>query len=176
MGEQQIASIEASLARLSQLMPAMPTQGVLFLRLVSLLAHQIDTMLEHHIRPHGLGEGEFRVLASLYSQPDGTAHPGDLCTRAAKSPANMSRITDALVERGLITRVPSEEDRRRWVLGITDKGAALVRRALPDLHDPVRQMCAGLSEREMQRMIGHLKQCILDLEGAMAGAGVEAGA
>ncbi len=70
-------------------------------------------MLDHEIRPFGLAEAEFRVLTTLFSQPQGVAHPSDLCMRASQSPANMSRICDALVNRDLITRVLSLHDRRR---------------------------------------------------------------
>lgn len=166
MVKQQIASIEASLVRLSQLLPGTPRDEVLLVRLVLLLAQHVNLMLEHQIRPHGLGDGEFRVLVALYSQPQGTANPSELCARAAQSPANMSRITDALVDHDLITRVASEEDRRRWVLGITDKGVALVRRVVPQLHGPVRQMCAGLPPRDLKRVIAQLKQCLTDLDAA----------
>jgi len=87
----------------------------------------------------GLAEAEFRVLTTLFSQPDGVAHPGDLCSRADQSPANMSRICDALVGRDLITRVLSDQDRRRMVLRITEQGEELVRELLPKCSS----LCAG---------------------------------
>jgi DNA-binding MarR family transcriptional regulator len=78
------------------------------------------------IRPFGLAEAGFRVLTTLFSQPDGAAHPSDLWARAEQSPANMSRISDALVSRELITRVFSVRDRRRMVLRITINAADTV--------------------------------------------------
>jgi len=67
----------------------------------------------------------------LFSQPDGVAHPGELCASAAQSPANMTRVADGLCERGLITRIASEQDRRRTILRITSAGEALARELLP---------------------------------------------
>ena len=139
-------------------------------RLVLFLAHDIGLMLEHLIRPFGLGEGEFRVLTALYSQPHSTAHPGDLCSRAAQSPANMSRITDALVERKLITRVPSAQDRRKLVLKITKQGEALVHRALPAIFEPLRLLCGEQSKAEQERMIAELKNMVVRLD-AVTGTG-----
>ena len=166
MHAEQIASLEANLARLGQLLPDMPRRELLLVRLVRNLAQDIGLMLEHKVRPHGLGEGEFRVLAALYSQPQGTAHPGDLCVRTTQSPANMSRITDALFEQALITRLPSADDRRKLVLSITAKGTELVRRTMPELFGPLRHLCGHLSPEDQERMIGQLKECLIRMEAA----------
>src|ERR1019366_3647210 len=118
----QFQKLEANLERLRGRMPDLPTSCVLLSRLLQHLGRGMSAMLEHEIRPCGLTEAEFRVLTTLFSQPDGVANPGDLCSRAAQSPANMSRICDALVGRDLITRVLSDQDRRRMVLRITPQG------------------------------------------------------
>jgi MarR family transcriptional repressor of emrRAB len=115
-------------------------------------------MLEQQIRPFGLAEAEFRVLTTLFSQPDGVAHPSDLCSRAAQSPANMSRICDALVSRGLITRVLSAHDRRRMVLRITEQGEDLVRRLLPVMFVPLRRLFAEFPEAQQRDLILKLKR------------------
>ena len=83
----------------------------------------------------------------------GVAHPSDLCARAAQSPANMSRISDALVSRNLITRVLSVQDRRRMVLRITEEGEDLVRRLLPTMFVSLRGMLAEFSESEQDQLI-----------------------
>jgi MarR family transcriptional regulator, negative regulator of the multidrug operon emrRAB len=102
----------------------------------------------------------------LFSQPDGVAHPSDLCARAAQSPANMSRISDALVRRDLITRVLSVHDRRRMVLRITEQGEDLVRGLLPKLFVPLRGMLAEFSESEQRLLISQLKRLHANLEEA----------
>jgi len=154
----EIELIEASLARLRNRIPELPLDDVLILRLILLLAHDFGRMLELRIRPHGLGEAEFRVLTALYSQPDGIAHPSDLCARASQSPANMSRISDALVRQGLITRFNSESDRRRMVLRITADGEALVREILPPMFDRLRELYRTHSDADKHQLIGLLKR------------------
>ena len=121
-------------------------------------------MLEQQIRPFGLTEAEFRVLTALFSQPEGAAHPSELCARTSQSPANMSRISDALVERDLITRLSSEQDRRRMVLRITAQGEELVRRLLPLLFAPLRELFKDLSDAEQQQLIAQLKRLGMKLE------------
>ena len=152
--------IEASLARLSARMPELPLDDVLILRLILLLAHDFGRTLEHRIRPHGLGEAEFRVLTALFSQPDGIAHPSDLCARASQSPANLSRISDALVRHEWITRGACESDRRRMVLRITPKGEALVREILPPMFLGLRELYRNHTVEEKHAMIDWLKRLV----------------
>ena len=166
MIKQQLESMEANLARLSLLMPELPKNEILMVRLVLILAHDLGMMLEQVLRPFGLGEGEFRVLTALFSQPQSMAHPGDLCMRALQKPANMSRITDALVKRDLITRVPSAQDRRKLVLRITKKGVALVHRALPDVFAPLQHLCSKTSVKDQERMIAELRDMLMRLHAA----------
>src|ERR1700704_1990342 len=129
--DSQIDKLETNLRALSARMPDLPFNEILLCRLMLHLGREMAAEFEQQIRPFGLAEAEFRVLTTLFSQPEGVAHPSDLCARAAQSPANMSRICDALVSRDLITRVLSSHDRRRMVLRITDQGEELVRRLLP---------------------------------------------
>src|ERR1700690_1273204 len=100
------------------------------------------------LKPFGLVEAEFRVLTTLFSQPDGAAHPTDLCVRASQRAANMSRISDALVERGLITRGSSVQDRRKMILKITTQGEAFVRDLLPKLGAPLFELLKDIPEAE----------------------------
>jgi MarR family transcriptional repressor of emrRAB len=147
-------------------MPDLPFTEILLCRLLLHMGREMATSFEQRIRPFGLAEAEFRVLTTLFSQPDGVAHPSDLCARASQSPANMSRISDALVRQNLITRVPSAQDRRRMVLHITEQGEELVRRLLPKLAAPLRGMLAEFSESEQRLMISLLKRLHANLEEA----------
>jgi MarR family transcriptional repressor of emrRAB len=150
--------LEASLRALSARVPDLPFSGILLCRLVLHLGREMAAGFEQKLRPFGLAEAEFRVLTTLFSQPDGVAHPSDLCARADQSPANMSRISDALVSRHLITRVLSVQDRRRMVLRITEQGEDLVRQLLPKLFVSLRGMLAEFSESELSLLISQLKR------------------
>lgn len=155
--ETQFDKLEKNLLALSTRMPDLPFNEVMLCRLTMHLGREMATMLDQQIRPFGLAEAEFRVLTTLFSQPDGVAHPSDLCARTAQSPANMSRICDALVSRDLITRVMSAHDRRRMVLRITERGEELVRQLLPTMFGPLRDLYSGISEEDQRHLISHLK-------------------
>jgi MarR family transcriptional repressor of emrRAB len=164
--DSQFDKVEANLRALRARVPDLPFTEVLLCRLVLHMGRDMAAGFEQKIRPFGLVEAEFRVLTTLFSQPEGMAHPSDLCARAGQSPANMSRISDALVRRDLITRVPSLQDRRRMVLRITDQGEDLVRRLLPKLFVPLRGMLAEFSESELLVLISQLRRLHAILEHA----------
>jgi MarR family transcriptional regulator, negative regulator of the multidrug operon emrRAB len=160
----QIELMEANLQNLKQRMPDLPVSGILLCRLVLHIGREMAARFEQQIKPFGLAEAEFRVLTTLFSQPEGVAHPSDLCALASQSPANMSRISDALVARGLITRMSSVHDRRRLVLRITEEGEEFVRQLLPKLHQPLRRMLKDFPEVEQRQLAVQLKRLAAELD------------
>jgi MarR family transcriptional repressor of emrRAB len=160
----QFELMEANLQNLGVRVPDVPATGILMCRLLLHVGREMTAMFEQQLRPFGLTEAEFRVLTTLFSQPEGVAHPGDLCIRASQSPANMSRISDALLARNLITRDSSVQDRRRMVLRITDEGAQFVRALLPKIWAPLRHMTKDFSESEQRQLIVLLKRLGLKLD------------
>jgi MarR family transcriptional repressor of emrRAB len=160
----QIELMEANLQNLKQRMPDLPVNGILLCRLVLHIGREMAARFEQQMKPFGLAEAEFRVLTTLFSQPEGVAHPSDLCARTSQSPANMSRISDALVARGLITRVSSVHDRRRMVLRITEEGEEFVRQLLPKLHQPLRRMLKDFPEAEQRQLADQLKRLAAELD------------
>jgi DNA-binding MarR family transcriptional regulator len=172
----QIQKLEAQLEQLRARLPDLPVPAVLLSRLLQHLGRGMASLFEQQIRPFGLVEAEFRVLTTLFSQPDGIAHPSELSARTSQSPANMSRISDALVSRDFITRVSSVQDRRKMVLRITEQGEELVRRALPTLLAPLHEMFEEFTEEELRHLVGQLKRLSSKLDAAFARHGPERGA
>ena len=134
------------------------------LRLLVLLGREISTLLEQALRPHGLNETDFRTLMILFSQPNGVAHPSELCGSVAQSPANMTRVADGLCERGLITRLASEQDRRRTILRITPKGEALALALLPHTAAHTKAMFEPMPPAARQQLLGQLRALVAQLE------------
>lgn len=166
--DSQFEKLETNLRALGARMPDLPFNEILLCRLMLHMGREMAAKFEQQIRPFGLAEAEFRVLTTLFSQPDGVAHPSDLCARAAQSPANMSRIADALVSRNLITRVLSAQDRRRMVLRISEEGEELVRRLLPTMFASLRGLLADFSEAEQRQLISQLKRLSVNLQEAQS--------
>jgi MarR family transcriptional repressor of emrRAB len=164
----QFELVEAHLKQLGERIPELPVPGILMCRMILTLGREMAAGFEQKIRPFGLNEPEFRVLSTLFSQASGVAHPGDLCAAAAQSPANMSRIADALVSRHLITRVLSVQDRRRMELRITEKGEQLVRTLLPKMIEPLNDMLRDFPESDQLQVIALLKRLATVLDQSVA--------
>jgi MarR family transcriptional regulator, negative regulator of the multidrug operon emrRAB len=162
--ELRAAEIEAAVARTAARFSEVPIIETSILRLLTLMGREISALLEESLRPHGLNETDFRILMCLFSQPDGVAHPSDLCAYVAQSPANMTRVADGLCERGLITRVASEEDRRRTIIRITADGEALARSLLPDTTARTRAIFTGMPPAARRALLGQLRAIITQID------------
>jgi MarR family transcriptional regulator, negative regulator of the multidrug operon emrRAB len=179
---ERLLAMSATFARLRKRGLDVPIRDALLVRTVSQLGRAVHQMGEEAIRPTGLGEAEFRVLLQLYSQPEGQGHPGELCSGVAASPANITRITDQLVARGLIGRATSEQDRRRTVLQVTPGGEALVRSIVPQAYRPLGRLLESFSASEREQLQGLLDRLVQAWDEANATtpspapAGAEAGA
>ena len=80
---------------------------------------------------HGLGEGEFDVLATLRraGAPYERA-PGELAEHTMVTTGAMTKRVDRLVEAGLVTRRRSDVDGRGRVVALTPQGLDLIDRAM----------------------------------------------
>jgi MarR family transcriptional repressor of emrRAB len=151
------AEIEGAIGQIAARFPEVPVTDTLIQRLLMLLGRELSSLLESSLRPHDLNDTDFRILMCLVSQPDGVACPSDLCAFVAQSPANMTRVADALNERGLITRTASEQDRRRTMLRITPAGEALARALLPTVVGITRGVFGDISQSNRHALLEHLR-------------------
>jgi MarR family transcriptional regulator, negative regulator of the multidrug operon emrRAB len=162
--QQRAAEIEATVRRAAARFGEVPVIETVTVRLLVLLGREISALLEQALRPHGLSETDFRTLMSLFSQPEGIANPSQLCASVAQSPANMTRVADALCERGLITRVACEQDRRRTILRITASGEALALALLPHMAAHTRALFDPMPLAERQQLLEQLRALVRQLD------------
>lgn len=116
-------------------------------------------------REHGLGEGEFDVLAALRraGEPYERA-PGDLAAHTMVTTGAMTKRVDRLERAGLVSRRPSADDGRGRVVALTPRGREVIdaaftahmanERRLLDLLGPEQD--AVELERLLRRWLGAL--------------------
>lgn len=155
----QVLYVEDAIQRISQRVPEWRAMESLLCRVITILGRDFTTRLDEALQGSGLAELEFRTLLTIFSL-DGTATPSDLSASLAQSPANLTRITDVLVERGLITRSVSGQDRRRTLLGITPPGEKLLRELLPQMAGYTTALFRGFSADDQVRLLGDLKRLL----------------
>ena len=159
----QLESVEKNLRRLAK---QLPVDEVLILRAAVILGRDINALLDRRLKPVGLTEAEFRVLLSLLAQ-GGNAFAGDLCAALAQSPANLTRIGDALVERGLISRDPDAADRRRMLLTLLPAGEQLMGALLPQVGTEVSRLFAGFNRTDRSALLDGFRRLMAGVD-AMA--------
>jgi len=106
--------------------------------LIRLNSGLMTDFLALHLAPYELSPVSYFTMMRLYSNANNQANPSELSTFTGETRTNMTRICDDLVNRGLMHRVTSIEDRRRIDLSLTDEGITLLHTVLPVL----REKCA----------------------------------
>ncbi len=159
-----IAMMDQGIGRVSQIIPTLPAMEARLSRLMLMVSARIEGELESKLKPHRLNHSEFLTLMMLYSRPDGSSTPGELCEFATQGATNMTRIANALVKRGLITRSTSAEDRRRVVIRITAAGRRLVQKMLPPLFPRMDGMFADFSVADRHQLDRLLRKLARNLD------------
>jgi MarR family transcriptional repressor of emrRAB len=95
---------------------------------------------------------------------DGCAAPSELCDLDHLGRANMTRVADALVERGLATRTEDAGDRRRISLCITPKGRKLVARMVPNIAVGEAAVFEGVSKAQRREVAEALRRLAANLD------------
>lgn len=161
---EHLEAMELGIGRVAGMVPCMPQTEVVLTRMLLLVGTEVAAALEHALNPYDLNESDFRVLLMLFSSPNGCAHPGDLCQYATQKPTNMTRISDNLVRAGLITRAPSEADRRRIVLSVTPSGRRFVHKLLPLMFPHVSALFQNFSKADKAEFDRLLHKLVANLD------------
>ncbi|WP_435743263.1 MarR family winged helix-turn-helix transcriptional regulator [Nocardioides sp. SYSU DS0663] len=105
---------------------------------------------------HGLGEGEFDVLATL--RRSGAPYeltPGELADQTMVTSGAVTKRVDRCVQRGWVVRRPDERDGRGRVVALTDAGRALIDRAFTD-HIANEHRLVGMLGDDERARLAHL--------------------
>lgn len=130
---ESIEAMESAFRSAASRIDGLPVDDVVLLRMLQMVALALETAFGREVRKHaGIGKTEFRTLMLLLSK-NGCAAPSELSNFDHLGRANMTRVADVLVKRGLATRTAEVDDRRRISLCITPKGRKLVTRLVPNL-------------------------------------------
>ena len=108
------------------------------------------------IEDTGLGESDFRVLEALLHKgplPVNTIGPiVDL------TPGSISIAVDRLVEKGLVSRVESTEDRRVRIVALTPRGKELIVPVFRKHSGQMRRVFSELNAEELRGLEAALKK------------------
>lgn len=102
---------------------------------------------------HGLGEGDFDVLATLRraGAPYERA-PGELAQHTMVTTGGMTKRIDRLEKAGLVARRKSEADGRGRVVALTDHGLDVIDRAMTEHMANERRLLETLTPEEAAQL------------------------
>ncbi len=119
---------------------------------------------------HGLGEGEFDVLATLRRAGEPFERtPGELAGHTMVTTGAVSKRVDRLVEAGLVTRGVSERDGRGRVIALTDAGLELIDRAFTDHMENEHRLLSNLSPSDRAQLERLLTRWLREYESPAGG-------
>lgn len=109
-------------------------------------ASLLHDLLNRTVEPYGISSVAYIAMMTLQSMSGNLANPSELCTATRETRSNMTRITDELVDKGLIKRVPNEEDRRRVDLSLTEAGMQLLRTVVPVIREKMQTVFSAFTD------------------------------
>ncbi|WP_459618789.1 MarR family winged helix-turn-helix transcriptional regulator [Bordetella sp. 2513F-2] len=117
--------------------------------------------VELGFREHGLNQGEFDVLATLYrAGPPHALSPQQLVHALLLSSGAMTHRLDQLEAAGLLTRRGNPQDRRSVLVSLTPQGRHTVRQALEDYLARIGALLDPLSQADRSRLAGLLRKLL----------------
>ncbi len=113
----------------------------------------------------GLNVSSFDVLATLRR----TGHPyrlspGEMLATLMVTSGTMTNRIDQLEKAGLVLREPNPADGRGFLISLTDKGLALIDRAIESHVKNQERLVAGLTTEQQQQLNQLLSQFLTSLE------------
>lgn len=159
------APTEQRLAVTRRRQPAFPREPAVLVRLVRHLHKRLHDEANAMLRPWGVNHPEYNLLMMLYGTEGYTLNPSQLAEATGEKAANITRLTDGLCARGLVERTPSEADRRKVALTLSQAGIAMIEALMPDVCRLLERQGSGLQPREaaqleklLKKFLGHLEQ------------------
>ena len=98
----------------------------LFLRAHALIVRRLESDL---VDRHGLPLAWYDVLARLVEADGHRLRMSELADRVMLSPSGLTRLVGRMIEAGLVSREPSENDARGFYAVLTDEGYERLRSA-----------------------------------------------
>ena len=105
---------------------------------------------------YGLTTAQFAVLEVLY-------HKGDLCVgevqkKILSTSGTIPVIVRNLEKEGLIEKIQDDDDKRKFILHITEKGRELMDIVYPQNEDKILSMMSVWTNKEKEEILKYLKK------------------
>ena len=104
-----------------------------------------------HVKTLGLTTTQFDILATLGNQPPMTCK--ELGEKTLILKGTMTGVLERMALKGLIEKIPNQEDGRSYKIGLTSSGEKLFKQVFPAHLKYLEQAFSQLSEQELQQAV-----------------------
>ncbi|MBU3585890.1 MarR family winged helix-turn-helix transcriptional regulator [Polynucleobacter sp. AM-26B4] len=108
-----------------------------------------------HVKELGLTTTQFDILATLGNQPPMTCK--ELGDKTLILKGTMTGVLERMEAKGLIERIPNEDDGRSYKIGLTKPGDKLFKKAFPEHLQYLGKAFGKLSNKEIEQAVKTLK-------------------
>jgi len=137
--------------------PEADIQAILDFAIMLRAASDISDALDKLLAKHALLQGRWWVLVLLLRQPDQTSSPTALAEKTGVTKATMTGFIDSLEREGLISRLLDNEDRRKFLIQLTEVGQQKLDQVMPDYYSKVSTFMTMLTPEQRSVMIQSLQ-------------------
>ena len=116
--------------------------------------HQVSTQVfRHRVQEAGfdLTPIQFAALDALRHNPG--SDQAHLAEAIAKDRATTGAVLERLEQKGLVSRIVSQQDRRARQLALTDEGRAVLAALIPVVERLQKEILPGLDEAEYRKFV-----------------------
>ncbi|HWF48193.1 MAG TPA: MarR family transcriptional regulator [Bryobacteraceae bacterium] len=117
--------------------------------------HQVAA---RYMAEYGLSKSTINILSLLQNGPMEGMQLHDLGALLLVSRANITGLMDHLEEKGYVTRVVDNNDRRARLAQITEKGRALLDEFMPIHYANISRLLRDMSNGEKESLVALLKK------------------
>lgn len=129
--------------------PDVHTEAVLNLHFTS---HWLYRVLQEQLKEFDISSEQYNILRILRGNRGGTYNLCEVQERMLNRTANATRLVEKLRKRGLVSRQPNEEDRRRVDIAITQEGLGLLAEMDQPTEDMNRRTAKALTSEEARTL------------------------
>jgi MarR family transcriptional regulator for hemolysin len=122
----------------------------------------LDNKLQNLLKDCGISYEQMSILKLIYMKEG--CNQKELAEGSQKDRASVTRILDILEKNNLVRRENSSNDRREFLLYITDKGNGICKKAIKVVNQQVKEIDSIFSENEQEQFKNLLKKLISKVE------------
>lgn len=112
-------------------------------------------------KPYDVTPEQWSLLNHLCEQEG--INQKELAARLGKDPPTTTRILDGLDRKQLIRRQPNPDDRRSFLIFLTEEGRSIAKQLLPIEQETIKAAVAGLNKEQIEvflQVLNHINDNI----------------